>query len=92
MEFKKVYEETKRLYEAADPLLQKAAAAVKGKAFFNMRQPLEVAFGRGKVDSNYQVWSIKTPKGTIGITSTHNADAGSEDIVQDGFVIGWLSK
>lgn len=70
--------------------LQKAANAVKGVSFMSMRAPLEKVFGKGKVDSDYTVWHIKSPSGMIGITSKKNADKGPNDILQDGFIIGSL--
>ena len=67
--------------------IEKIAAAIKGKSLFDMDKPLKKA-GFKTTSMGYS--AIKVTKGSTSwyIASEKNAEAGKDDIVQDGYVIG----
>ena len=73
------------IVESSD--IQNIAAAIKGKSLFDMDKPLKKA-GFKTTSMGYS--AIKVTKGSSSwyIASEKNAEAGSDDIVQDGYVIG----
>lgn len=77
---------------AVDSTLTQIADAVKGVSFFSMKAKLEKMSFIKKAEHNnisYLMLTLKNGK-KVCITSTKNADAGSTDIVQEGFVIGYI--
>ncbi len=83
---------TKDKYNIAEKVLvegdiENIAKAVKGKSLFDMDKPLKKA---GFKTTSMGYTAIKVTKGSNSwyIASEKNAEAGEDDIIQDGYVIG----
>ena len=71
--------------EATD--IENIAKAIKGKSLFDMDKPLKKA-GFKTTSMGYS--ALKVTKGSKSwyIASEKNAEAGDNDIIQDGYIIG----
>lgn len=73
--------------ESTDPIATKIAAAIKGTDLFSMDKPLKKA-GFKTSFLGYSVLKVTKGSSEYWIASEKNATAGTNDIVQDGYVIG----
>lgn len=67
--------------------IEKIAKAVKGKGLFDMDKPLKAA-GFKTTSMGYSTLKVTKGSKTWYIASEKNAEAGDNDIIQDGFIIG----
>ena len=67
--------------------IEKIAQAIKGKGLFDMDKPLKKA-GFKTTSMGYRALKVTKGSKTWFIASEKNADAGDNDIIQDGYVIG----
>lgn len=73
--------------ESTDPVLTKIAKAIKGENLFDMEAPLKRA-GFKTSYLGYSVLQVQKGSSKYWITSEKNAEAGDNDIIQDGYIIG----
>ena len=74
------------LAEGSDTI-NKIAQAIKGTDLFGMEKPLKKA-GFKTSFMGYSVLKVTKGSETFYIASEKNAEPGSNDIIQDGYVIG----